>query len=131
MKILVTGGLGYIGTQLTSRLLHEGHKVTIIDANWFGDYLPKEIKKNKNLNLIQDSIVNLHKYNFKNYDIFFHLANVANDPTSDLDPKITWEINALHTKLCVEYAIKNNFKKFIFASSGSVYRVKRKKFMKI
>ena len=54
MKILVTGGLGYIGTQLTSRLLHEGHKVTIIDANWFGDYLPKEIKKNKNLKLIQD-----------------------------------------------------------------------------
>ena len=127
MKILVTGGLGYIGTQLTSRLLHEGHKVTIIDANWFGDYLPRDIKKNKNLKLIQDSIVNIHKYNFKNYDIFFHLANVANDPTSDLDPKITWEINALHTKLCVEYAIKNNFKKFIFASSGSVYGVKKEK----
>ena len=127
MKILVTGGLGYIGTLLSSRLLKDNHKVTIIDANWFGNYLPFELKKNKNLKLIQDSIVNLYKYDFKNYDIFFHLANVANDPTGDLDSKITWEINALHTKVCIEYAIKNNFKKFIFASSGSVYGVKKEK----
>ena len=127
MKILVTGGLGYIGTLLTSRLLKDNNKVTIIDANWFGNYLPQELKKNKNLRLIQDSIINLYKYNLKNYDIFFHLANVANDPTSELDPKITWEINALQTKLCIEYSIKNNFKKFIFASSGSVYGVKKEK----
>ena len=82
---------------------------------------------NKNFQLIKDSVVNINNYKFKNFDIFIHLANVANDPAGDLDSKITWEINVLHSKLLIEFAIKNNFKKFIFASSGSVYGVKKER----
>jgi len=127
MKIILTGGLGYIGTKLLINLLDRNHIVKVIDANWFGNYLPKNILNNKNFELIKDSIVNINKYKFKNYDILIHLANVANDPAGDLDSKITWEINVLHSKILIEYSIKNNFKKFIFASSGSVYGVKKEK----
>jgi nucleoside-diphosphate-sugar epimerase len=57
-------------------------------------------------------------------DTILHLANIANDPTGDLDSRLTWEVNALANKFLVEKAIENNVKQFIFASSGSVYGVK-------
>jgi Nucleoside-diphosphate-sugar epimerases len=57
-------------------------------------------------------------------DTIIHLANIANDPTGDLNSKLTWEVNALASKLLVEKAINCCVKQFIFASSGSVYGVK-------
>ena len=132
MKILITGGLGYIGSKLTEKLLQQNHKLILIDANWFGNFMPNSIKTNKSLKIINDSFKNIHNYNIKNIDTIIHLANVANDPAGDLDPKITWEINSLQTKIFIEYAIKNNVKRFIYASSGSVYGVKKNKgFMRI
>ena len=57
-------------------------------------------------------------------ELVIHLANIANDPCSDLDPKLSWETNVLATKLLIEKAIKSNVKQFIYASSGSVYGIK-------
>ena len=45
MKILITGGLGYIGSKLTEKLLENKHKLILLDANWFGNFLPNSIKK--------------------------------------------------------------------------------------
>ena len=59
MKILITGGLGYIGSKLTEKLLEEKHKLILLDANWFGNFLPSSVKKNKNLRIIIDSINNI------------------------------------------------------------------------
>ena len=123
MTILVTGGGGYIGTNLVDKLLKMGEKVRVIDTFWFGNYL----KKHKNLKTIKKDIHNCNVKDLKNVKTIFHLASVANDPASNLDPKLTWEISCLGTlKLC-QLAKKAKIKKFIFASSGSVYGIKKEK----
>jgi len=120
MKILLTGGCGYIGTNLTNTLLDSGHQVTVVDIMWFGNYL----NSHKNLTVIQADIRDIDKVLMDGVDTVIHLANIANDPTGDLNSKLTWEVNALTSKLLVEKAIENSVKKFIYASSGSVYGVK-------
>ena len=56
-----------------------------------------------------------------------HLANIANDPSVELNQNLSWEVNVLSIKKIVEYSIKHKLKKFIFASSGSVYGIKKEK----
>jgi len=120
MKILLTGGCGYIGTNLTEALLDLGHHVTVVDIMWFGNYL----NPHKNLNIIQSDIRDIDAIPMKGIDSVMHLANIANDPTGDLNARLTWEVNALSSKFLIEKAIENNVKQFIFASSGSVYGIK-------
>ena len=121
MKFIITGGCGYIGTNITKHLLEKGHRVTIIDNLWFGN----KLKKNKNLKIIKEDIRNFDKLNIKNTYAIIHLANIANDPTVELNPTLSWEVNVLASKLIVDHAIKNKVKKIIFFSSGSVYGVKK------
>jgi nucleoside-diphosphate-sugar epimerase len=123
MTILVTGGGGYIGTLLVSELLRLNLKVRVIDTFWFGNY----IEKNKNLEIIKKDIVNCNDNDFKNIRTIIHLASVANDPASNLNPKFTWETSCLGTMKLCELAKKFGVKKFIFASSGSVYGIKKEK----
>ena len=120
MKLLLTGGCGYIGTNLTNTLLDLGHQVTVVDIMWFGNYLTSH----RNLTVIQADIRDIDKIPMDGIDTIMHLANIANDPTGDLNAKLTWEVNALASKFLIEKAIKNSVKQFIFASSGSVYGVK-------
>lgn len=120
MKILLTGGCGYIGTNLTHKLLELGHHVTVVDIMWFGNYL----NAHKNLSVIKADIRDFKKIPMKGIDSVLHLANIANDPTGDLDPRLTWEVNALANKFLIEKAIDSNVKQFVYASSGSVYGVK-------
>ncbi|AXH16135.1 NAD-dependent epimerase/dehydratase [Malaciobacter mytili LMG 24559] len=119
-NILITGGTGYVGTLLTQTLLAQGYKVTVVDTMWFGNYL----KEDKNLTLIKTNILDIDSIPMENIDTIFHLANIANDPTGDLNSKLTWEVNVLASKLLIEKAIKCKVKQFIYASSGSVYGVK-------
>jgi nucleoside-diphosphate-sugar epimerase len=123
MKILVTGGCGYIGTNLVKMLISIGHEVTVLDKFWFGN----KLKKDKNLKIIKLNVNDIEKINLKNFNTIVHLANIANDPAAELDPKLTWETNVLYTKKLIEHAIKHKVKKFIFASSGSVYGIKKEK----
>jgi len=120
MKILLTGGCGYIGTNLTNALLDLGHKVTVVDIMWFGNYL----NSHNNLSVIQADIRDIEEVPMDDVDTVIHLANIANDPTGDLNSKLTWEVNALASKFLVEKAIDKGVGQFIFASSGSVYGVK-------
>lgn len=124
MKILVLGGCGYIGSSLVNKLLeNKKNKVTVIDTQWFG----KNLKKNKSLKIIKSDIREINKISFKKIDTIIHLANIANDPAVDLNPTLSWDVNVLATKLIIEQAIKFKVKKFIYASSGSVYGVKKEK----
>ena len=120
MNILLTGGCGYVGTLLTRRLLQEGHKVTVVDIMWFGNYL----EPHENLRVIKEDIRNIDNIPMENIEVVLHLANIANDPTGDLNSKLTWEVNVLASKLLVEKAIAHGVKQFVYASSGSVYGVK-------
>ena len=121
MNFLITGGCGYIGSNLTKYLLNNGHKVIVIDNLWFGN----KLKKNKNLKIIKEDIRNFDKIKITNTDAIIHLANIANDPTVELNPNLSWEVNVLASKLIADHAIKNKVKKLIFFSSGSVYGVKK------
>jgi nucleoside-diphosphate-sugar epimerase len=119
MKVLVTGGCGYKGSVLVPKLLDAGHGVRVVDAQWFGNHLAKHPS------------LSVEKADFRNVsldgvDAIIHLAAVANDPQGDLDPKLTWEINALGTMQLADRAARVGVKRFIYASSGSVYGVNEK-----
>jgi nucleoside-diphosphate-sugar epimerase len=119
MRILLTGGCGYKGSVLVPKLLAEGHEVLVVDTQWFGNYL----LPHKNLTVLKADTRYPENDWFQNRDAVIHLASVANDPCSDLNPKLSWEIGPLATMGLVELAIKNGVKQFIYASSGSVYGV--------
>lgn len=121
MKILVTGGCGYVGSVLVPDLLLQGHQIDVVDTQWFGNYL----STHPNLRIIRKSVSAIDIDDVKDKDAVIHLANIANDPSVDLNPVLSWEVNALHTnqllELCKRYS---NISSFIYASSGSVYGVK-------
>ena len=121
MKILITGGCGYKGSVLIPKLLKEGHQLTNIDTEWFGNYL----KPDKNLNSIKQDIRNIKDISFNGFDSVIHLANIANDPAVEINPTMSWEVNVLASHQLIEKAKNANIKQFIFASSGSVYGIKK------
>lgn len=122
-NILVTGGGGYVGTNLVNELLSEGFVVTVLDTFWFGNYL----KKHKHLKILNKDIRNINKRDLKNVECVMHLASIANDPAAELDASLTWNVNVLATYKLISIAINQRVKKFIFASSGSVYGIKKEK----
>lgn len=122
-NILVTGGGGYVGTNLVNELLSENYIVTVLDTFWFGNNL----KKHKNLKIIKKDIRGINKKDLKKIECIMHLASIANDPAAELDAKLTWDVNVLATYKLINLAINQKVKKFIFASSGSVYGIKKEK----
>ena len=120
MNILITGGCGYVGTVLTETLLSDGHKITVIDTQWFGNHL----KEHPNLINIKGDIRNIESVNLEKIDTILHLANIANDPAVELNPTLSWEVNVLAAQQLADKAIRNGVKHFVYASSGSVYGVK-------
>ena len=123
MNFLITGGAGYIGTKLTKHLLSKNHNIVVVDNLWFGN----KHTKHKNLKIIKEDVRNFDKLNIKKIHTIIHLANIANDPTVELNPTLSWEVNVLASKIIAEHAIKNKVKKIIYFSSGSVYGVKKEK----
>ena len=122
-NILITGGGGYIGTNLVQNLLEDGYQVRVIDTFWFGNYL----KKNKNLKILKKDMRDIVEKDVEKIDCILHLASIANDPAAELDANLTWDVNVLATYRLINIAIKKRVKKFIFASSGSVYGIKKEK----
>jgi len=120
MNIIVTGGCGYKGHILIPKLLDKGYNVKVVDTEWFGNFL----KPHKNLSFEKIDVRNVSKNLFCNTDVVIHLAAVANDPCSELDPKLSWEVGSLSTMQIADYSAKSGVKQFIYASSGSVYGVK-------
>ena len=122
-KILVTGGSGYQGTKLIERLINENYEVINIDNNLFGNYFIKH-KKVKNYKL---DINQIEKINLKNVYACVHLASIANDPMVDLNQSFSWETSALGTMVLMEHLKRYKVRKIIYASSGSVYGIKKEK----
>ena len=124
MNILILGGGGYVGTPLTTKLLeNKKNKITVVDTFWFGNYLTG----NKRLKIIKKDIRETDIKWFRKIDCIIHLANIANDPAVDLNPNLSWDVNVITAIKIMNFATKCKVKKFIFASSGSVYGVKREK----
>jgi len=119
-KLFITGGCGYVGSLMIQNFLDK-YIIKNVDTQWFGN----KLKEDKNLTNIKADIRNLSgDFIDKNTYAVIHLANIANDPSVELDQTLSWEVNVLAAKKLIEESIKKGVKKFIYASSGSVYGVK-------
>ena len=123
MKIFITGGCGYVGTVLTEALLKDNHEITILDTQWFGNFLDTH----DNLKIIKGNVQDLNSISLKGFSCVIHLANIANDPGVELNQTLSWEVNTLVSQQLIEKAISDGVKQIIYASSGSVYGVKEEK----
>ena len=122
-RLYVTGGCGYVGSLMIQKFLKK-YDILNVDTQWFGN----KLIKNNNLLNIKEDIRNLSgEFIEKNTYAVVHLANIANDPSVELDQTLSWEVNVLAGKNLIEKSIKAGVKKFIYASSGSVYGVKRRR----
>src|SRR3954463_13415934 len=120
MKIFLTGACGYKGSVLVPKLLKAGHQVVAFDIMWFGNFL----EPHPDLTVLKGDVRKPDEVPLAAIDAIIHLSSVANDPCGDLDPKLTWEISALATMQLADRARRQGVKRFIYASSGSVYGVK-------
>lgn len=121
MQVLVTGGGGYIGSILVPRLLREGYKVKVLDRFFFGKESLSKIAKNPNLILIQDDTRWFDPQILKNVDVVMDLAALSNDPSGDLDPQKTLDINYKGRARVATLSKKIGVKQYILASSCSIY----------
>jgi nucleoside-diphosphate-sugar epimerase len=121
--VFVTGGAGYVGSALIPRLLGRGYKVTSYDICYYGDnFLPKS---NPNLQVIRGDIRDTAKLagTLAGHDSFISLACISNDASFELDEKLSTSVNLDAFEPMVLAAKKAGVRRFIFASSSSVYGV--------
>lgn len=124
--VLVTGGAGYVGAILVPKLIKAGYKVKVIDLYIYGDDVLSEVKGHPNLEEVKGDIRDqkLLEKIMPGTDVVIHLACISNDPSFDLDPNLGKSINFDCFEPMVKIAKKNNVKRFIYASSSSVYGIK-------
>ncbi|EQA70121.1 NAD-dependent epimerase/dehydratase family protein [Leptospira noguchii] len=122
-SIYITGGAGYVGAMLVPRLLSEGYKVTVLDLMIYGEDV---LKKHPNLTKIQGDIRDQDVLNqtIPGHDSVIHLACISNDPSFELNPNLGKSINLDAFRPLVEISKKHAVKRFIYASSSSVYGIK-------
>jgi nucleoside-diphosphate-sugar epimerase len=129
-SIFITGGSGYVGSKLVPHLLGLGYKVTVYDTMFFGnDFLPK---KNPNLRILKNDIRNTQalKKNCEGHDVFIHLACISNDASFELDENLSKSINYECFEPMVCAAKDAKIKRFIYASTSSVYGISSSKDIK-
>lgn len=125
-NVLVTGGAGYVGSVLVPKLLEKGYRVTVIDLYIYGEDVLDSVKDNPNLKQVKGDIRDkaLLDRELFGIDAVIHLACISNDPSFELDPNLSRSINYDATLGLVDLAKQKHVKRFIFASSSSVYGVK-------
>ncbi len=125
-NVLVTGGAGYVGAVLIPKLLKAGYKVTVVDLFLYGENVFDGVKGNPNLRSVKGDIrdVKLLEKEMPGMDAVIHLACISNDPSYELNPALGKSINYDAFLPLVDIAKKNKVKRFIYASSSSVYGVK-------
>ena len=114
-KILLAGGAGYIGTELCKRLLKLDYKVTVIDDLWFGNNLDPKVE------LIKKYLFQVSHTELKGFDTVIFLAGVSNDPMAEFSPSENFIQNAACPAYLAYESKRAGVKRFIYASSCSVY----------
>ncbi|NGX34826.1 MAG: UDP-glucose 4-epimerase [Candidatus Anoxychlamydiales bacterium] len=127
MKIFVPGGAGYVGSKLVPVLLKKGYEVVVYDLFLYGENVFDELENKSNLTLIKGDVRDLDKIEkaVQGCDVVIHLACISNDPSFELNPELGKSVNLdcfePLVKICKEYKVK----RFIYASSSSVYGIKK------
>jgi len=126
LKILVTGGAGYVGSALVPKLLDRGHQVAVLDLYLYGDDALAAVRGDPGLREVRgdlrdpDTVANA----LRGCDAVIHLACISNDPSYDLDPELGKSINYDASRPLVRASKQAGVKRFIYASSSSVYGIK-------
>jgi nucleoside-diphosphate-sugar epimerase len=121
MRVLVTGNRGYVGTILTSILAREGFEVVGLDSGFFEECVFGKQETTVVKNQISKDVRDITPSDLKGVDAVLHLAALSNDPLSDLNPDITYQINHQASVKVARVAKDAGVQKFVFASSCSVY----------
>ena len=125
-KVFITGGAGYVGSYLADYLVQKGYFITVFDLFIYGKNV---FQSNENLQLIKGDIrdAELLKKSLKDHDIVIHLACISNDPSFELNPSLGKSINLDAFEPLVKISKNCNVKRFVYASSSSVYGIKQDK----
>jgi nucleoside-diphosphate-sugar epimerase len=115
MKILVAGGAGYVGSVLIPTLLDRGYDVSVVDLFWFGNQLPASVT------ILHKDIFDLQIADLAAYDQVIFLAGLSNDPMADFSPSKNFIFNASAPAYLAYIAKKAGVRRYIYASSCSVY----------
>ena len=125
-KIFITGGAGYVGSALVPKLLNLGFEVTVLDLMIYGEKVLSDHERlTKVKGDIRDEIL-LEKI-IPGHDALIHLACISNDPSFELNPSLGKSINLDAFEPIVKISSKNKVNRFIYASSSSVYGIKKEK----
>lgn len=127
MRILVTGGAGYLGAVLVPKLLNGGHTVTVFDCLLFGEQPLAPVADHPELTVVKGDIRDNDAVDAvlaRGHDVVIHLAAISNDPSSDLDPDLTTGVNLKALEHLMPAAKAAGVKRFLYASSASVYGIK-------
>jgi nucleoside-diphosphate-sugar epimerase len=124
MQILVTGGAGYLGSVLLPKLLARGHRVRVLDLGYFGlghlrGLRPAVEIVREDLRSVVEDLAGLREC-LAGCDCVIHLAAISNDPSAELNPELTEEVNFRATAALAE-ASRRAGARFVFSSSCSVY----------
>lgn len=124
--VLVTGGAGYVGSVLTPKLLAAGHRVRVLDAYYFGDQVFDGVRGHARLSEVRADLRDRAALDaaLDGCDAVIHLACVSNDPSFELDPTLGRSINYDAFLPLVQTAKRRGVRRFIYASSSSVYGIK-------
>jgi nucleoside-diphosphate-sugar epimerase len=127
-KLLVTGGAGYIGSVLVPHLLAQGYRTTVFDCLLFGDKPLAAVRGNPNLEVIagdlRDAAAVRRLLEEGRFDAVIQLGAISNDPSSELDPELTRDVNLRALEVLMPEAKRTGVQRFLYASSASVYGIK-------
>lgn len=122
-RVLVVGGAGYLGSVLVKKLLMRGHHVRVLDALLYGDGALSELHRSPRFQFFHGDFRNVETIvrASQGVDAVVHLGAIVGDPASGLDEEVTREVNVAATRLIAEVARGFGTRRFVFASTCSVY----------